>query len=180
MNFTDYLSLKNIIFDLTEMNIENLIDTFLQQCLNNEPIFKNCDLKSLAYNIKQRILEREKLGTTAVGQGVAFLFAYNRPELITLGDESIVGIGISKPGIRWYSETLPELTSLDGELVYIIVFELSNKSTNHLKILAKISKFLKNKIVRSDILNATTPEQVIEIIRFQENELLIEKDKKQL
>lgn len=108
--------------------------------------------------VVKALLERENLGTTGIGQGIAMPHA----KIEELSDEVLVALGISKKGISF--------SSLDGELVYIVfLFLSSEKSTNiHLKILAQASQLLKDKYFREPLSKCNTKEEAIDLIREEE------------
>ena len=118
-------------------------------------------LKRISPRSKKKILSgllaREKLGSTALGGGVAIPHA--RLDLIK---KPLIVIGISKKGL--------DFDSLDGEPVYIIFLILSPKETEglHLKILATISKLLRDKYLLSRLKTASKSREVKELIRVQE------------
>ena len=89
------------------------------------------------------LLERENLGTTGIGQGIAMPHA----KIDGLSDEVLVALEISKKG--------KSFSSLD-ELVYIVfLFLSSEQSTNiHLKILSQALQLLKDKFLGSHFQNA--------------------------
>ena len=76
----------------------------------------------------------------------------------------IIGICRSKQGI--------DFGSLDGEPVHLIFLLLSPKSQEglHLKILATISRFLRDKHFLQAIKKSQSPQQVIKLIEEKENE----------
>ena len=79
------------------------------------------------------LLERENLGSTGIGQGIAI--PHGKLDNI---DKIYVALGISKEGI--------DFNSLDGEPVYIFFLLLAPKKAAgpHLKALARISKILRD------------------------------------
>lgn len=109
-------------------------------------------------NILAALLEREELGSTGIGQGIAI--PHGKSDSMK---QAIAAFGISKKGI--------DFDALDGEPVYLI-FTLvvpSNASGIHLKVLAKISRLLKDKFFRQALREAKNSEEVLKLIQ-QENE----------
>jgi len=104
--------------------------------------------------ILETVLDREKLGSTGIGQGIAV------PHAKTDQIENLVGaVGISDTGISF--------NSLDGEPVNIMFLIIApTKSIGlHLKALAKIARLLKNRTFRNALRSAKTPAEVINIIK---------------
>ncbi|MCD6408667.1 PTS sugar transporter subunit IIA, partial [bacterium] len=110
--------------------------------------------------ILETVMEREKLGSTGIGQGIAV------PHAKTEQIDNLVGaLGISQNGV--------DFDSLDGEPVYIIFLLLApTKSIGlHLKALAKIARLLKDRVFRNALRECKTPEEAIKIIKEDEEKL---------
>ena len=101
----------------------------------------------------QAILEREKIVSTGIGQGIAI------PHAKLAGYEDFfIAIGIqSKPGIPW--------NALDGNPVHCIfmIGGPDNKQTEYLKILSRLTIAIKDVERRKKMLRAPKPSQVIEL-----------------
>ncbi|MEI7904039.1 MAG: PTS sugar transporter subunit IIA [Candidatus Firestonebacteria bacterium] len=107
--------------------------------------------------VMQVLLEREELGSTGIGQGVAI------PHGKTDDVASLVAaFGLTKEGCQF--------DTLDGDPVNIFFLLLApyNASGIHLKSLAKISGLLKDKYFRKGLVNCATPEEVINVITEEE------------
>ncbi len=109
-------------------------------------------------SIIEILKQRENLGSTGIGDGVAIPHG-KIPEL----DEIIVAFGRSMEGIPF--------DSLDGKPVHLFFLLLApeNSSGQHLKILAKISKMLKDVDFRKKLLKAKSQSDLYKIILDQEN-----------
>lgn len=107
--------------------------------------------------IIKAILEREELGSTGIGQGVAIPHAKTN-----LLSEIVGAVGISKKGI--------EFNTLDGEPAYIIFMLIApiDSSGLHLKALARISHLLKDKFFRQALRDANKVDEVIKIIKEED------------
>ncbi len=153
MRITDFLSENEIIIGLKNVEKEKVLDELLTVLAKSEKIKdKGKILKSL--------LEREKLGSTGIGQGIAV------PHTKTDEVNELVGaLGISQKGV--------EFDSLDGEPVYIIFLVLApTKATGiHLKALAKIARLLKDRVFRNSLRSAKSPSEVLKIIQEDEEKL---------
>ena len=98
-----------------------------------------------ATTIFDSILQRESLGSTGVGDGVAIPHA-KLPEL-----SSVIGaLGISRKGIPY--------DAIDNEPVHLIFMLLvpENSGGVHLKALARIARLLKNEKFRDELLTLDT------------------------
>lgn len=103
------------------------------------------------------VYEREKLGSTAVGDAIALPHA--RSEGIK---KLILVFGKSSQGI--------EFDALDGKpvnLVFLIGTPKEDVGT-YLKTLAHLSRLLRKEYLRSRLVSAQTPEEVIEIFKEAE------------
>jgi len=103
------------------------------------------------------LLNREALGSTGIGQGVAI--PHGKCEYTK---ELVGSFGVSKKGINF--------DSLDGEAAYIFFLLLApiESSGPHLKALARISKLLKDKYLRDSLKNADTEKQLLKIIKEED------------
>ncbi len=147
MKIMDLLSKETIVLDLKarekEPAIIELVDTLV----------KLHKLKSSAEAI-ETIMQREKLGSTGIGQGVAI--PHCRCDIVK---EQMAVLAFSKQGV--------EFNSLDGNPVNIIFLLIgpADSKGEHLQAMAKISKILKDKYLRQSLMEAKTPEDVIAIIQ---------------
>lgn len=106
--------------------------------------------------------QRENLGSTGIGDGVAIPHG-KIPEL----DDLIVAFGRSTEGIAY--------DSLDGKPVHLFFLLLApeNSAGQHLKVLAKISKMLKIANFRKMLLKAKSQSELYKIIIEQENSCIL-------
>jgi len=102
--------------------------------------------------------EREKLGSTGIGKNVAI------PHAKTDSAERLtIAFGVSRKGI--------DFESLDGENVNIFFVFASplRDSQIYLKVLARISRLIRNEEFRNRLLSVKTPEEIIECIDREES-----------
>lgn len=150
MKISDFLDEDSIIMNLRSTKKKGVILELINL------LFKNKKVKDVNQAI-QAVMEREKIGTTGIGQGVAL------PHGRTTAVERIVGaFGISKDGV--------EFNALDGEKVYLVFLLLSPVETGgeHLKALANITKLSKDKFLRQILIDAKSPQEVMKIIKENE------------
>jgi fructose-specific phosphotransferase system IIA component len=105
----------------------------------------------------ESLMEREELGSTGVGQGIAI------PHSKTKGvKELVAAFGVSKDGVNF--------EALDGEPVNIFFLLLAPEGAAGLmlKALARVSNFLKNKYYRRKIMDAADRNAVIQTIEEEE------------
>ncbi len=100
------------------------------------------------------LLEREKLETTGIGDGVAL--PHGRTDAV---GEMLMAFARSKKGIDYEA-----LDDRPVHLFFLIAAPLSG-STKVLKLLAKVSRLLHNATFRQALVKAETKAQIIELIK---------------
>jgi PTS system nitrogen regulatory IIA component len=150
MKIMDFLSQDAIIVDLKATDKKSAI-VELAEVLKNTKKIKNSD------NIINIVLERERLGSTGIGQGVAL--PHGKTDLL---QEQIGVLGISRKGI--------EFNSLDGETVHIIFLLVgpAEVAGQHLKALSRISRLFKDKFLRQAIKEAKTTQEIVKLIQQED------------
>jgi nitrogen PTS system EIIA component len=105
------------------------------------------------------LLERERLGSTGIGDGIAIPHGK-----VTGLDEMVVSFGRSREGI--------EFEAMDGKPVHLFFLLMApeNSAGQHLKALAKISRMLKDPNFRKNLLNAEMHEDLVRIIAEKDDE----------
>ena len=158
MRLTDFLVEEATVDDLVATEKVGAI-LELVEALKEVRKIKPAHLKSVV----EAIMERESLGTTGIGRGVAVPHA-KHPSIDTL-----VGVvGRSKKGISF--------SSLDGQPVYIIVLLVSPVKDQgpklHLKALEHVSRLIRNETYLRFLRNAASKEELIRLIREEDQEIV--------
>ena len=99
------------------------------------------------------LMERESLGSTGIGNGIGI------PHGKFKNLESLVlGFGLSRRGV--------DFESMDGRPTHIFFLLMTpeNSAGVHLKLLARISRLLKNDDFKAGLTNAQTPDDVLSVI----------------
>jgi len=102
--------------------------------------------------------ERELLHSTGVGDAIALPHARNA--LVGLVDEAIVVFARHASGIPY--------GAIDGVPARLFFLLIAPTVTQHLGILARLSRILRDPKVRQNLLSADRPEKVITLIRDAE------------
>ena len=155
MKIMDFLSKKAIIADLKASKKEDIVRELVDALIAGGDLEKNNRSK-----IIDALMERESLGSTAIGQGIAIPHA--KSDCVS----KLVGAcGLSKKGV--------DFDSLDGEPVHIFFLLVAPQDSAgpHLKALARISRLFKDKYFR-DSLGACIDERAIIKTITQEDEKL--------
>jgi PTS system nitrogen regulatory IIA component len=107
--------------------------------------------------IERVLLEREQLQSTGIGDGVAIPHGA-LPEL----DAQVAALLIAPDGL--------EFEAIDGQKVTILFAVMGPKRATgeHLKTLARVSRLLRNKAFREELVRAPSPEAAYNLIAKEE------------
>jgi len=105
------------------------------------------------------LMEREQLGSTGIGGGIAI--PHGKLDSVK---SIIVGFGLSREGV--------EYESLDNKPVHIFFLLLTpeNSTGGHLKVLAQISKLLKMDQFKKDLIAAQSVDDIYDTIMDQDED----------
>ena len=106
------------------------------------------------------LMDRERLGSTGIGGGIGI------PHGKLKGIESmVIGFGLSRKGV--------DFESMDGlpTHIFFLLITPENSTGLHLKLLARISRILKNDAFKEKLLRAADSDEILEIIREEERDL---------
>jgi len=150
MQILDFLSVDSVKLSIESKNKKDAIKELV------EVLFKSGKIKDKKKMI-QTLMEREELGSTGIGQGIAI--PHGKSDTVS---DLAAAFGVSADGVSF--------DSLDGEPVNIFFLLVAPEGAAgaHLKALARISSLLKDKYFRKSLLSAQSPEEVIKIIQEEE------------
>ncbi len=144
MKITDILSKESVIADLTADSKKNLLEEL-------------ADLASKETNLDPRVIlealvERERLGSTGVGHGVAL------PHTRLLGLEKIFCAFVRTNPV--------DFEAVDGKLVDLVFLLLvpEESGADHLKALSCLSKLLRDETVTTALRKASNIDEIYQII----------------
>ncbi len=146
MKLTDILDESSIVAELHTSTKTETLDVLVEAMAESHPEVDKDEILNI-------LLEREELGSTGIGDGIAIPHAKS-PDLPKI----ISGFGLSKSGI--------DFDSLDGKpahLFFLLVAPV-NSPGDHLKVLARISRMLKNAEFRNKLLQANSQQDIYQII----------------
>jgi PTS system nitrogen regulatory IIA component len=152
MKILDVLLKEAILSDLKANDKKRVLEELVT------PVARIADLNH-DYLVKV-LMERERLGSTGIGEGIGI------PHGKVKDLESLVlGFGLSKKGV--------DFDSMDGQPAHIFFLLLTpeNSTGLHLKLLARISRILKNDPFKQKLLRATNRDEIYSIIQEEEEEL---------
>jgi PTS system nitrogen regulatory IIA component len=150
MKILDFLSRGSIKVGLESTTKRETIEELVKMLFSEKKIKETGP-------IVDALMERENLGSTGIGQGIAI--PHGKSDLI---NDIHAAFGISQKGV--------EFDALAGEPVYLAFLFIAppDSAGMHLKALAKISHLLKDKYFRQALREAKTQEEVIKIIKEED------------
>ncbi len=152
MKLSEIFKPQSVIHDLKAHDKKGVLEELSQVITEQE--------KSLNKGtLLQVLLERERLGSTAIGDGVALPHGKLR-EL----DKLLISFGRSIDGL--------DFDSVDEQPAYLFFLLLApeNSVGMHLKFLAKMSRMLKDGNFRQRLMGAKTREEIYKIIIDRDEE----------
>ena len=151
MKITDFLNVKGIKVDLEATDKEGILKEMVDLLAEVKDVG---DKK----NILRALIERENLGSTGIGQGIAI--PHGKTDKV---DGLVAVLGVSRKGVNF--------EALDGEPVYILFLLVAPKDTAgpHLKALAQISRLLRDTYFCELIRQCKTPKDIFDLIAKEEN-----------
>lgn len=151
MKLTDLITIRSVIPNLAARHKKALLEELCTVLANEE----NIDRESLL----QVLLEREKLGSTGIGDGIAI--PHGKTNII---DKILIAFGRSSEGV--------EFDSMDGKPTYLFFLILVPEESGglHLKVLAKISRLLKDSSFREELIAAEDEQAIYKIIEARDGE----------
>lgn len=152
---SDLLARPTILLNLTSGDRNSVLAELAGAIpeLRNHPDKRNILLAALR--------EREELHSTGIGDGVALPHA--RTALSGLVTRPVIVFGRHSKGIIY--------GAIDGRPVQLFFLLVTTSVTQHLQILARISRLLRGAPLRQKLLAADQPEQILVLIREVEQSM---------
>jgi mannitol/fructose-specific phosphotransferase system IIA component (Ntr-type) len=149
---SELLSPATIALDLKSTDRDGVLSELVNQIpqLAKQPEARATLLRALH--------EREELHSTGIGDGIAIPHARNA--LVGLVDEPIVVFGRHKEGIAY--------DAIDGVPARLFFLLVAPTVTQHLAVLARLSRLLRDPKLRQGLLAADGAERVMGLIREAE------------
>jgi len=146
MKLSELINEDYILPELKANDKKGVLEELVEALVRREPsIDKNALVKIL--------LERERLGSTGIGDGVAI--PHGKFAGIT---HPIISLGRSRKGL--------DFESMDGEpaFLFFLLVAPENSASIHLKALARIAKILKNSSFRKVLMEAPGKRELYQTI----------------
>jgi fructose-specific phosphotransferase system IIA component len=152
MIITDHLNLKSISVNLKADTKEKALLELTELLMASNKIKEKdkCDIIKV-------LSARESIGSTGIGYGVAI--PHGKCQAV---ESVMLAIGYSKEGI--------DFDSIDNKPVHLFFLLLTSSEHGqlHLKVLARLSRFLKDRLFRESLVKAKTAEDIYKIIEDRE------------
>jgi len=147
MKIVDFLPKEAIVLDLKSKEKESAIKEMVEVLVKLKKV-------NNAHETVDMLMQREKLGSTGIGQGVAI--PHTRCDFVK---EQVAVLSFSKSGV--------DFSALDNCPVNILFLLLCPGASTgeHLQAMAKISKLLKDKTLREALLQAKTSAEAFALIQ---------------
>ena len=152
---SELLSPATIILDLKSADR----DSVLAELVNH--ISQLADQPDARQTLLRALHEREQLHSTGIGDGIAL--PHSRNALVGLVDQSIMVFGRHKQGIPYDA-----VDSVPARLFFLLI---APTVTQHLAILARLTRLLRSPKLRQNLLAADKSEKVLAMIREAEAKL---------
>jgi PTS system nitrogen regulatory IIA component len=146
MKLSEILNQDNIIPDLKAKDKRGVLEELVDVIVSHDPSLDKGSLVKI-------LLERERLGSTGIGDGIAI------PHGKFLGlKHPVISFGRSLQGL--------DFDSMDGQpaFLFFLLVAPENSASIHLKALAKIAKILKNSSFRNVLMQAPTRQELYQTI----------------
>jgi PTS system nitrogen regulatory IIA component len=146
MDITKFINENSIFVDFESKSKKNVLENISHEMSNGN--IKEKDL------IFEKLYEREKLGTTAFGNGIAIPHA----RIPDLKEPKVIIIKLLDA---------INFEAIDGEKVDLIISLIvpDKKNDLHVKLLAKIAELLENKTFRLRIREAANVKDILSIVK---------------
>ena len=147
MKLSELFSERNIVLDIEPGPKKALLERILRD-LDGKKLIRDFD------QVFRDVIEREKVMSTGIGNGVAIPHAYTDGV-----DQLVAGFYRTRSGV--------DFAALDGETADLFFIILGPKASrrDHIKILAKISRLLSHEDFRDEVRKAAGVEEVLAIFK---------------
>jgi nitrogen PTS system EIIA component len=151
MKLLDILPKKSIIPDLKGRTKKQVLEELIDGLLQEKPELDRERLMAV-------LLERERLGSTGIGDGIAIPHGKIRDlnQLILTFGKSVAGV---------------DFESMDGKPVHLFFLLVAPENCTgiHLRALARIARLLKNALVRKRLVSVSTQDEIYDVIQQEDD-----------
>ena len=152
---SELLSVPTIKLDLAGRDRDGVLNELVGLIPHIEENFE------MRNTLLRALHDREQLHSTGIGDGVALPHARNA--LVALVDKPVIVFGRHAKGIPY--------GAIDGKPAQLFFLLIAPTVTQHLAILARISRVLRDAKLRQALLTADKPEKALALIKDAETKL---------
>lgn len=151
MKICDVLHKEAILADLKARNKKGILEELVAPVADIAQVQQE--------DLVRVLLERERLGSTGIGGGIGI--PHGKMKNL---ENLVLGFGLSRKGV--------DFESLDGKPAHIFFLLVTpeNSTGLHLKLLARISRILKNETFKNRLLEAGDRDEIFGIIMGEDEE----------
>ncbi len=151
MKICDVLHKEAILADLKARNKKEILEELVAPVADIAKVQQE--------DLVRVLLERERLGSTGIGGGIGI--PHGKMKNL---ENLVLGFGLSRKGV--------DFESLDGKPAHIFFLLVTpeNSTGLHLKLLARISRILKNETFKNRLLEAGDRDEIFDIIMGEDEE----------
>ena len=151
MKICDVLHKEAILADLKARNKKGILEELVAPVADIAKVQQE--------DLVRVLLERERLGSTGIGGGIGI--PHGKMKNL---ENLVLGFGLSRNGV--------DFESLDGKPAHIFFLLVTpeNSTGLHLKLLARISRILKNETFKNRLLEAGDRDEIFGIIMGEDEE----------
>jgi len=146
MKITDFLAPGDVIPDLSGNNMDEVLKELAQHLVSTSRV---SDMEQLV----EILIEREKLGSTGIGNGVAI--PHGRLSGIK---DILVVFGRSRQGIEFHAHDQKQVS------LFFLLVAPEDSAGKHLKALARISRILKSPDCRRALMESDNRDVLYQVI----------------
>lgn len=162
IKITPLLKEENVVFNFYANSKTQAIQKLADGIIKNNKLSPSQGDKFI-----HAVMERERLCSTAIGEGVAI--PHPRDVIITDIRKPLLSVGVCRNGM--------DFESIDGTPTYLIFLLSAPRSDIHLKLMARLSRLLRDKVFRYKLVNTPGFKEFKRLVKAKEDS--IDKEVKQ-
>lgn len=156
IKITPLLKEENIVFNFYAQSKTQVIQKLVDVIIKNNKLTPTEGEK-----LTQAIMERERLCSTAVGEGVAI--PHPRDVVITDIKRPLLSAGVCRNGM--------DFESIDGKPTHLVFLLSAPRSDIHLKLMARLSRLLRDKVFRYKLVNSQVFKEFKQLVKSKEDSI---------
>lgn len=156
IKITPLLKEENVLFGFYAQSKSHAIQKLVDNIVKNNKLSS-----SQGQGLTQAVMERERLCSTAVGEGVAI--PHPRDVIINNMKKPLLSVGVCRHGM--------DFESIDGKPTNLIFLLSAPRSDIHLKLMARLSRLLRDKVFRYKLVNSQEFKEFKQLVKEKEDSI---------